>query len=304
MTRESGPLSDLVTPFLIDHAHVRGRVVRLIDVAQTILSRYDYPTPVAMHLGELLVAAAMLSANLKQDGIFTIQIKGKGLVPLMVVDAVYGGALRGYAQVSEDAAAKITQGQLHRIQDIFGEEAYLAITLDPGKDMHRYQGVVALEGNRLMEAIQHYFTQSQQIEVAFEVAIERVALPGTTAPRWMASGVMIERLPETAPAPDADGWRYARAMLATLKAGELLDPLLDAPAVLFRLFHEEGVVVYDAQPLSVGCRCSRERIVSLLSSMPLEERADMVASGTANVHCQFCNKSETFTAADLGVVVN
>jgi molecular chaperone Hsp33 len=324
-------LSDTITPFLVDRASVRGRVAKLVNVAQLILSRYDYPEPVAKLLGELLLVASMLSSNLKQDGIFTIQIKGNGLVKLVVVDAVHGGALRGFAEVSDTAKKEINNlgsslplglnESIERLgsalpldlKKLLGDEAYVAITLDPGEGMHRYQGVVALEGESITEALAHYFTQSQQLDVMFRFAVEKKILPGTGAPIWMAGGMMIERLPEAGnhierlgsslplDSNTSEGWRYANAIARTVKDEELLDPLLDAQTLLYRLFHEEGVWVYGAQNLSVGCRCSRERILALLKSMPLEERADMLKSGAASVHCQFCNTAEKFSREELGI---
>lgn len=293
------PIENLLTPFMLESGQVRGRVVRLGDVAQTILSRYDYPLPVVHLLGELLVIASMLSANLKQEGIFTIQIRGKGLVPLVVVDAVYGGAVRGYAEVSAEAAAAIAALDAPTPQDLVGEDAYLAITLDAGEDMQRYQGIVALEGDCVADALTHYFTLSEQLEVQVKLVVSPHA-------PWVAAGMMIERMPEASSSSEEnlEAWRYAQALAATVSSEELLDPLLDAPALLYRLFHEEGARVYPAHPLHVGCRCSRERIQNLLLSMEATDRADMVVDGFASVHCQFCNKAELFTPSELGLSVN
>ncbi len=297
---EIAPIQNLLTPFMLQGGHVRGRIVRLGDVANTILSRYDYPHAVVKLLGELITVASMLSANLKQEGIFTIQIRGKGLIPLIVVDAVYGGALRGYAEVSPEAGAQIAKLKNPSPTDLVGADAYLAITLDPGVNMQRYQGIVALEGNSVAEALQHYFTNSEQLDVEMKLAVSDAA-------PWAATGMMVERMPEGTPLAaeeNQEAWRYALAMLGTVKADELLDPLLDAQTLLYRLFHEAGVIVYDAQPLTVGCRCSRERIEKILLGMPITDRADMIVGGKASVHCQFCNKSEIFTPVELGLSVN
>lgn len=293
------PNENLLTPFMLEGSHVRGRIVRLGDVAGTILSRYDYPPAVVRLLGELLVMAAMLSANLKQEGIFTIQIRGKGLIPLIVVDAVYGGALRGYAEVSDDAAATIRALPEYSPRALVGDDAYLAITLDPGAGMQRYQGIVGLEGDSVAEALTNYFTQSEQLEVQLTFAVSDAA-------PYAASGMMVERMPIEGVVAEAndESWRYARAVLGTVTADELLDPLLDAQSLLYRLFHEEGVWVYAATELSVGCRCSRERIQRLLLGMDAADRADMVVEGKASVHCQFCNKSELFSPAQLGLNVS
>lgn len=294
--------ADSVTPFLIDRADVRGRFVRLGPVADTVLGRYDYPESVARLLGELLLVAAMLGSNLKQQGIFTIQIRGEGLIKLLVVDSVFGGQLRGFAEVTDENRTLIEKlGPNVTPRDLFGKDAYFAITLDPGAGMQRYQGVVGLEGDTITEALTHYFTHSQQVDVLFKLALTR------HGGNWIAGGLMVERLPpeggEIASGEAEDGWRYANAIAQTLKPEELTDPMLDAPALLYRLYHEEGVWVEDAQILATGCRCSRQRIEDLLMSMPLTDRADTVVDGLASVHCQFCNTTETFTPAQLGLSV-
>ena len=294
------PIESLLTPFMLEGGHVRGRMVYLSDVADTILSRYEYPTPVVKLLGELIVVASMLSSNLKQNGVFTIQIRGNGLIPLIVVDAVYGGAIRGYAEVSDAAGTKIRKLKNPTPRELVGQDSYLAITLDAGEDMQRYQGIVALEGDTVAEALTEYFTRSEQLDVQLQLAVSEQA-------PWSAAGIIVERMPnggDEAAEANLEAWRYASALMGTVKGDELLDPLLDAPALLFRLFHEEGVRVFPSHLLSVGCRCSRQRIQSLLMSMDITDRADMILDGTASVHCQFCNKSELFTPEDLGLPVS
>lgn len=300
---------DSLTPFMIDKAGVRGRMVRLAAVTNTVLSRYDYPESVATVLGELIAVAAMLAANLKQEGIFTIQIRGRGLVPLVVVDAAYGGQLRGFAEVPKESATEIQRlGASATPAQLLGKDAYFTITLDPGEGMQRYQGVVNLEGDSITETLAHYFTYSQQIDVLFRLAVGKVKLPGSKKETWLAAGLMVERLPvvgEVFGAGDEhEGWRYASAIAATVKREELLDPMLDAELLLYRLFHEEGVWLQEPRLYSTGCRCSRERIENLLLSMPEVERAEMMKDGHISVHCQFCNTSEKFTPDQVGLPVN
>lgn len=292
-------ITDSITPFTLDGADVRGRVVRLGAVATRILTQYDYPPAVTHVLGELLVVAAMLGSNLKQEGIFTLQIRGNGLVPLLVVDAVYGGQLRGFAEVPAESVAAIRAFGDHATpRQLFGDDAYFAITLDPGANMQRYQGVVALEGDDVADALVHYFTHSQQVDVLFKLAVAKQATTGS----WQAGGLMVERLPaEQGAEQDDEAWRYTSAIAATVKGEELLDPLLEPPQLLYRLYHEEGVWAHDPLPVSVGCRCSRARIHQLLMSMPVTDRADMIVDGVASVHCQFCNSTQRFTPDELGL---
>ena len=287
------PLFNTLTPFMLEGGAVRGRVVRLGSVTETILSRHDYPPHVARLLAELLVAASMLSANLQPEGIFTIQVRGQGMVPLVVVDAVYGGQLRGYADVQPDMIESINALETYSPRALVGEGAYFAITFDAGKDK-RYQGIVSLEGDSVADALMAYFTNSEQLQVGVQFAT------GSDG-HWTAAGLMIERMPDI-PGTDIDEtWRYAKAVTGTVTDEELLDPLLDAPALLYRLFHEQGVWVYDPHTMSVGCRCSRERIITILTGMNLEDRADMVVDGRVEVHCQFCNKTEVFLPGDIGL---
>lgn len=274
---------------------MRGRLVRLGPVADTVLGRYDYPPQVRRLLGELLLAAAMLSANLKQQGIFTLQVRGNGHVPLVVTDAVFGGVMRGYADVRPSSREAIEAMTEYSPRALLGEGAYIAITYDPGEGQQRYQGIVAIEGDSVADALMAYFTNSEQLDV-------RVKLTITDKAPWRAGGIMIERMPSAPNDEKArESWAYAQAVTATVKDEELIDPLLDAPELLYRLFHEEGVWVYDPQTMAVGCRCSRERILGILTGMKLEDRADMVVDGKIGVHCQFCNKSETFTPSEIGL---
>ena len=295
---DSIPDLDYVISFLREAEGARGRLVRLNAVADTILSRYPYPEPVARLLGELLLVAAMLGANLKQEGIFTIQLRGQGRVPLLVVDAAYGGQLRGFADIAEGASFDKPS---YSPAELVGKDSYLAITFDPGEGLQRYQGVVALEGDSIIDALVNYFTYSQQLDVLFKLALEK------RASGWVAGGFMLERMPgeggTAAPTGDEaeEGWRSSLALAGTLKEEELLDPLLDGNALLYRLFHEDGVRVYPPRALTTGCRCSRARIHDLLLSMPIEDRADMVVDGSISVHCQFCNTTEKFAPDEVGL---
>jgi molecular chaperone Hsp33 len=294
---------NFITSFLLHDTQVRGRMVRLGAVVEDILERHDYPEPVSRILGEMLVMAALLSSNLKQEGIFTLEIRGAGAVRLMVADAVFGGTIRGYAQLREGAEIQPLGAMAPR--ELLGADAYLAITIDPGEDMQRYQGIVALEGESLADALHAYFRDSVQLAVDLKLAVAKSAEIVGNKPRWRASGILIERLPgndETlASISEDDSWHYARVMLATLTHKELLDAALDATDLLYRLFHEQGVVVYPARAITSGCRCSRARITTVLMSMPKSEREAMVMGGVIRVHCQFCNQAESFTPAEIGL---
>jgi molecular chaperone Hsp33 len=287
---------DLVQPFQIDPFALRGRLVRLGPAIDRILSQHDYPEPVATLLGEAITLAVLLAGALKYDGIFTLQTKGDGAIRMMVADVSTDGAVRGYAQYDAaklDAAADTGAP----VPDLVGA-GYIAFTVDQGEDTDRYQGIVELAGETLADCAQHYFRQSEQLQAGIKLAVGRGAA-------WRAGGLMLQRVPpEGGYGPIADdvedGWRRAMVLMSSATAAELTDPLLPPRRLLYRLFHQEGVRVYDTHPLAARCRCSRERIETILRAFPADEREDMRKERVVTVTCEFCNRRYDFDAADFG----
>jgi molecular chaperone Hsp33 len=295
----SGP-DDLVQPFRIDPFALRGRLVRLGPTIDRILSQHAYPEPVAAMLGEAITLAVVLAGALKYEGIFTLQTKGDGPIRLMVADVSTSGALRGYAQYD---AAKLEAAQtgatVVSVPRLLGS-GYIAFTVDQGEDTDRYQGIVELAGVTLAECAQHYFRQSEQIQAGIKLAVGRAGARGT----WRAGGLMLQRVPPEGGygviADDVeDCWRRAMVLMSSATAEELVDPGLAPHRLLFRLFHEDGVRVYDTHPLEARCRCSRERIEGVLRLFSTDELEEMRKEGATTVTCEFCNQSYVFGEADL-----
>jgi molecular chaperone Hsp33 len=295
---------DLIQPFQIENHGVRGRLVRLGPLVDTILSRHDYPEPVATLLGEMLALAATLSGAIKFDGVFSVQSKGNGPIRFMVVDITTAGEMRGYAQYDKAKIAALDERAGDSVQKLLGK-GYLAFTVDQGPDTERYQGIVELNGATLAECAHNYFRQSEQVDAAVKLAVGRVAGGDT----WRAAGMMVQRLPEEGPRrrlsgeagveEDEDAWRRAVIMMGASTTGELLDPALHPHRLLYRLFHEDRVRVYGPVELTAGCRCSLERVERTLRSFPREEIADMKIDGKVVVTCEFCSTDYVFDDAAL-----
>lgn len=285
------PGADLVQPFQIEGPGLRGRLVQLGPAIDTILTRHDYPPAVAGLLAEALTLAAALSAALKYDGVFTLQIKGSGPVKMLVADVTSAGALRGYAEVDGDVpSARGTEDKPMR--RLVGE-GYLAFTVDQGTHTERYQGIVELTGDTLADSVHHYFRQSEQFSAAVRLATGR---GGDGA--WRAGALMLQRLPDkerivVREERDED-WRRAVILMNSASDAELLDPGLEPRDLLYRLFHEDGVRVFEPYGLAFGCRCSRERAERILASLPRDEVAELTVDGRVTVTCQFCNTTEAF----------
>lgn len=300
---------NLVLPFQIDAQGLRGRLVRLGGALDAILTRHDYPTPVAQLLGEALVLAAALAATLKYDGVFTLQTKGDGPVSMMVADVTTAGAMRGYAQVDRAKLKAALERPGPSVADdpvprLLGA-GYLAFTVDQGADTERYQGIVELTGATLSDCMHHYFRQSEQFQAAINLAVGQVEIGG--ARQWRGGAVMIQRLPD-AQGPDMhgadldeneEGWRNAMAMMASSTRRELLDAALAPEALLFRLFHESGVRVYREKHVKDSCRCSHERVVGMLRGLPRDDLSELKVDGKFVVTCEFCNRQYPIGEAEL-----
>jgi molecular chaperone Hsp33 len=300
---------DLVQPFQIDPFALRGRLVRLGPAIDHILSQHAYPEPVAAMLGEAITLAVLLAGALKYDGVFTLQTKGDGPIPLLVANVSTDGAVRGYAQYN---AAKLDAAVNNgaalaglSVPRLLGA-GYIAFTVDQGEDTDRYQGIVELSGATLSDCAQHYFRQSEQIQAGIKLAVARAgADPAGQGGAWRAGGLMLQRVPPEGGygviADDVeDGWRRTMVLMSSATSGELVDPGLTPHRLLFRLFHEDGVRVYDTHPIEARCRCSRERIETILRAFPADELDDMAKERVTTVTCEFCSTRYVFDAAEIG----
>ena len=284
--------ADRCLGFTIPGRHVRGRIVRLGPVLDAVLSRHNYPAPLAAMLAQALTLTALLGATLKDaDGQLTLQAQARGgAVDLMVCD-YKAGALRGYIRHNPESVAGIGDGA--GLTDIFGE-GYLALTFDQAATGERYQGIVPLEGATLAEAAQHYFSQSEQIP-----SLVRLAVADMGAAGWIAGGLLIQHLAEGEIGrerlhvrQDHPDWEHVRLLAETVTEDELADPALSLEALLWRLFNEDEVRITPAQTMSRGCRCTVEHIRDVIMRFPGDERNDMRGQdGLITVDCAFCARN-------------
>ncbi len=298
------PDDDLILPFQAEQADVIGRLVKLGPVVDEILTRHDYPEPVTRLLGEAVALTALLGAALKFEGKFILQASTDGPVDLLVADYQVPGRLRAYARFSAERVESLGSGE-SAVPDLLGI-GHLAMTIDRGSEMERYQGVVPLEGESLTEAADTYFRQSEQLPTFIRLAVARHYRAGQAQGRpwtWRAGGLIVQKLGREAgeggSAFDEEDWLRARTLAETVEDHELLDPLLPPDRLLYRLFHEEQVRVFPAQKLETYCSCSRERVEQLLKSFTSEDLKDMTVDGEVWVTCEFCNSRYQFDPASF-----
>jgi molecular chaperone Hsp33 len=221
---------------------------------------------------------------------------------MIVADVSTDGAVRGYAQYDQkklDAVTVAGDTTGLSVPRLLGA-GYIAFTVDQGEETDRYQGIVELAGATLADCAQHYFRQSEQIQAGIKLTVGRTG-PGAG---WRAGGLMLQRVPPEGGygviADDVeDGWRRSMVLMSSATPEELVNPDLTPHRLLFRLFHEDGVRVYDTHPLEARCRCSRERIETILRAFPADELDDMQKERVTTVTCEFCSRRYTFDADEI-----
>ncbi|MGH1479670.1 MAG: Hsp33 family molecular chaperone HslO [Geminicoccales bacterium] len=295
-------VDDISRPFQLEQSALRGRLIRLGDTVDLVLTRHNYPPAVSRLLGEMFVLAATLAGGLKFEGTFSLQTRGNGPVSLMVADCTHSGAMRGYAKFDADAVAAVDETTVPRLLG----EGHFAVTVDQIDQATAYQGLVELDGDTLTDCMQKYFRQSEQVRTGMKIAVERV--PAGDDMIWRAGAVMVQSIADDNPEDDGskalEDWRRTMLLLGTVKDTELIDPDLSPERLLLRLFHEEGVRVYDAQPLSFRCRCSRERVETLLRQFNTADIEDMkLDDGALEVTCEFCNERYRFEEKAVATVL-
>ena len=271
---------DIRQRFLFDGTDIRGEITSLAASYQAIVAQQQYPSSVANTLGEFLVAASLLSATLKFPGIVSIQAMGGEPLNTIMAECSQGSKLRGIVRGDFDAAAKVDS-----LKELVGN-ASLAITIEP-EGGERYQGIVPMDAKDLSGCLEHYFNQSEQLPTQIKIS----------ADNNIASGVLIQQMPNSSSKTAAD-WEHISALMQTLRSEEQLH--LSHTEQLYRLFHEDGVRLFEPEALHFFCSCSRQRTEQALISLGDQEVYDICEQqGGIQITCEFCGESYEFNKANI-----
>lgn len=312
-------VDDIVTPFQVDALDLRGRTVRLGATLDAVLAHHAYPPAVKRVVGEAVTLAVLLGSSLKFEGRFILQTQTDGPVDMVVADFVSPDSIRAYARFDAEAVAEAERRNATSPAALLGR-GHLAMTIDQGLSANRYQGVVALDGTGLESAAHEYFRQSEQIPTRVRLAVGEEVKAGGAASSWRAGGLLAQFLPDDpsrarmadihpGDAPEGtrphtldedDAWVEARALTGSLEDVELIDRDLSSERLLYRLFNERGVRVFEPLPVAARCSCSREKVSGVLASFDTDERREMIQDdGKVTVTCEFCSRTYKFTAEEV-----
>lgn len=284
---------DTLQKFMIESSLVRGELVEISDTWQQIQARRDYPPAVRTMLGEMLSAAALLSANLKFNGSIIMQIHGDGPVQLLVVECDSSLRVRAMAKLRENAVVT-EDATLQQLVNQQGNGRF-AITLDPNDKLpgqQAYQGIVALDGDTVATVIENYMMRSEQLDTRLWLA----------ADANVARGLLLQKLPSDGGidlklADDSDTWNRAVMLASTMQNSELLET--DIMTLMQRLYWEETLRVFEPRHPSFHCGCSREKVGDMLKMLGKEEVDDALTElGLLAVNCEFCGQDYSFDRVD------
>ena len=278
---------DQLHRYLFEQFAVRGELVTVSETWKQILENHSYPQPVKNILGELLVATSLLTATLKFAGDITVQLQGDGPMTLAVINGNNQQQMRGVARVQ----GEVPDGA--DLKTLVGN-GFLVITITP-EEGERYQGVVGLEGDTLAACLEDYFLRSEQLPTRLFIRT------GEVDGQLAAGGMLLQVLP----AQNAQGndFEHLATLTETIKAEELFT--LPANEVLWRLYHEEEVTLYDPQDVEFKCTCSRERCAGALRTLPDEEIDSIMAEdGEIDMNCDYCGSHYVFNSMDIAEIRN
>ena len=274
-------MSNQRTRFILDQLPLRGVHVNLEQVWQHIVGQKNYPAPIARALGELVAAGALLAANLKFDGTFILQVQGTGVLKLLVAEATSEQTCRGTArfddsvEIADDAS----------LQDLMGEQGQFVLTLQP-RQGEMWQGIVGLQGTSIAQMLANYLAQSEQLDSDLILA----------ADEKQAVGMMVQRLAGQDMA--REDWQYVESLLQTVNQDELLHTT--ANTLLYRLFHEQEVRVFEPEHLEFACTCSHEKVGNMLLLLGGQEVGQiLLEQGSVEIACDFCQQKYVFDEEDV-----
>ena len=289
---------DTLQKFIFDNAAVKGELVEISSTWREVQARHDYPPAVKTVLGEMVAAAALLSANLKFNGAIIMQIHGDGPVRLLVVECDSDLRLRATAKLSEDAVVA-DDASLTDLLNVHGKGRFV-ITLDPLEKMpgqQPYQGIVPLDGDDMATVIENYMLRSEQLDTRLWLAADAGVSRGLLLQKLPRHSGKIDQVEQASEADDLETWNRAVILASTLKRDELLST--DIQTLMQRLFWEETIRVFDPAHPQFFCSCTREKVGNMLKMLGRAEVDDALAElGQLGINCDFCGKHYDFDKVD------
>ncbi|NQZ20808.1 MAG: Hsp33 family molecular chaperone HslO [Colwellia sp.] len=279
--------TDVLNRYLFENKHARGELVQLSKTYQEIIALHDYPQGVQTLLGELVAATCLLTATIKFEGEITVQLQGDGPVSYMSVNGDHNQEMRGIARLAE-------KNEVEGLRALIGKGT-MVITIRPFKG-EAYQGVVALDQETLADCLTHYFEVSEQIPTKIWLFSD--------IKNMKVAGSLIQLLPDgDDKEKQLSDFDHLCQLTHTIKSEEIFS--LDAETLLYRLYHQEDVRLFDPQAVSYQCSCSEEKCLTAIGQVSPTELTSIIAEqGCVTMTCEFCLTTYKFDEQKLAPFIN
>lgn len=268
---------DYLRKFMFEGLPVKGGLVRLAKSWQEVMMR-GQPEAVAQGLlGETLCASVLLTSNIKFRGSVSLQIQSAGEMRLLLGQCTHTGLLRGVVRMRDKPGSPLV------------EQGVLAINLEPEGGGAPYQGIVEMSAGGLVHALERYFMQSEQLETRFWLV----------ADSRECNGLMLQRLPGES--EDEDGWNRLQHLAASVTQAELQS--CEAEELLWKLFPEDNVRLFDSKQVRFGCSCSLQKVSGVLQSLGQEDITKLIEERSlVEVRCEYCGQNYEFDRVDAAAL--
>ncbi len=279
---------DIILPFMLDNGFSRGVYINADKTISDILACHSYPQIVESVVAQTIVLTLALSANLKFNGTFSLNIRGGGPIQTIFVSATNDKKVRAYAVYDNDKLPQ--QDTSLTNQDLFGNGELLFSVSQIGQEP--YQGIIQLTQNSLIETVLDYFRQSEQIKTNLVLRQDGKKV----------RCILLQQMPlkqDIEPEQANDLWETENVLLESVRNTELFDDKLTPQEILYRLFHANTATVFDGQTPEFSCPCHRSQMEKFLKKMSDEEREPLYQDGKIITECQFCQNQFTFTKEDF-----
>ena len=273
--------NDTLQRFLFENNHIRGEIIHLEEVYQTILSQRPYPTMVKHLLGEALAACVLLAGSIKFKGEIYLQFQGDERLPLLLIQCTDDLHLRGFAKFKEESGETINYNEAFL-------KGHMTLVINQDNQTQTYQSVVPIKSISMSENIISYFAQSEQISTMVWLATNE----------YQAGGMLLQLMPDQNSIEREQFWEYAVQLGQTVRNDELLT--LDNETLLHRLYHESELRLFPARRVTHRCRCTQEKMKQILITIgEAEVKSIIEEQGAVTISCDFCQKAYSFDPIDI-----
>ena len=286
-------MSDVLIRGIFPHGGLRFVYCQGAALCNEALRRHQADPISGGLLGEALVAAAMLSAQLKFDERLTLRWIYPGPIGTILADVNENAEVRGFPQrltllphVDSVAAAIGGDGRISAVTSLPNRIGRTGITEAIFRDVSR--------------DLAYFLSLSYQVESA--VAVGLALGTGLPAAVDFATGILLQPLP----GGRLERFDEARRIIESAPFRLWLEA---APRTLHELLARldlgETPQELQQQVPAYKCNCSKLKVESVLRTLdPAEIRSMLEQEGMAQVNCHFCADTYYFSAADLRSILD